>query len=296
MSLLAATQGTPDRVWALSDLLAQFPGGLTREEIHGWLNPSFRSADDSAAGYSSAVTQTITAAQGLALIETRDKAYVLRVPVMSSYEEYLDVVHAYLAQLGGDEANALIFEGFSWAILKTEQDGAFADLSALANKPLADRINAVLPPRSDDSDDRRFNETKIPHWRRWLMRLDLASDLGRREFYPYVAERLWRVISTSDLPRDIDIVSSDFAGAIAKAMPYLDGGRIWSATAARMRFTPPSHLSRVLSVALRDLHDEGRIQLKGVGDDTGLTRLARDQRHRIQSFGAVTIAGVAADD
>jgi hypothetical protein len=295
MTLLAATQGTPDRVWALTSLLAQFPDGLTRDEIAGWLNPRFSNAAGATAqSQGTAVEQSITAAQGLGLVDGRDR-YVLSVPPMADYDDFMDVVHAYLSRLPGEEANALILEGFAWAVLKVEQDGAFGALSALGNKALADQINAALPPRAGDSADRRFNEFKPPFWRRWLHALDLVSDLGRRELYPYITERLWRVLDASQLPKGVEVPSSDVIAAIAQAMPYLDGGRIWTATAARMGFTPPPRLSRVLSVGLRDLHDEGKIELKGLGDDTGLTRLARDPRHRVQSIGAVVIRAGASD-
>ncbi|WP_304051303.1 hypothetical protein, partial [Jatrophihabitans endophyticus] len=59
-------------------------------------------------------------------------------------------------------------------------------------------------------------------------------------------------------------------------MPYVDGGSLHRRALSRRGAAPPRRVSRLLSVALRDLHDEGVLQLRVTGDATGLTELAPD--------------------
>ena len=50
-------------------------------------------------------------------------------------------------------------------------------------------------------------------------------------------------------------------------MPYLDGGQLFQSATEQIRLPPlERRLSRVLSGALRDLHDDKRLKLETIGD------------------------------
>jgi hypothetical protein len=66
-------------------------------------------------------------------------------------------------------------------------------------------------------------------------------------------------------------------------MPYLDGGALLNETLARAGASAPRQLTRVLSVALRDLHDEGRLVMGLLGDSSDMIQLAPDPRHKTQT-------------
>ena len=81
-----------------------------------------------------------------------------------------------------------------------------------------------------------------------------------------------------------------FLKAVAETMPYLDGGSLFDGAARRIRWKPnPRELSTPLSVALRDLHEEGRIQLKMYGDTRDAFTLSQDQTSTIKAVRTVTI-------
>lgn len=295
MSLLSATQGGPDQVWAVVNLLAQFPDGLNRDELSGWLSPRYR-RDGAERPASKAVLPAVNVAKDLALVRLEGHTHLLAVAAPSSMEDFSDLVHESLAGFEPHEPDAVLMEAMAWVVLKCDQEKSFGWLSDWNRKVLADAINRSLPPRAaGDGDDRRFNDVKIPYWFRWLHSVDLMADLGNEGWYPYVAERVARTLRRSGLPTGQELPAQTVLSAISAGMPYLDGGRLWTAAAGRMGFTPPAHLSRVLSVALRDLHDDGRIMLNPLGDQTGLSYLADDRRHKLQSFITVTLSEAGAD-
>jgi hypothetical protein len=296
VSLLGSTQGGAERVWAVVNLLAQFPEGLSRDAAIGWLNPDVKRSDGSTRSAASAVGQAISAARSLSFIDQSDKMLSLRGPAPATFDAFSDVVHERLGRFAPEDADAVLFDALAWLILRCEQEKSFGWISTIGRKAMADAINASLPPRAaSDTEDPRFNDTKIPFWFRWLQSVHVMTELSGEQWYPYLPERLWRALVASDLPRGEEIDGATLIAAINSRLPYLDGGRLWAATAARMSYTPPPTLSRVLSVALRDLHDDKRIQLSAVGDQTGLTYLAPDRRHRLQSFSMVKLAEVASD-
>lgn len=296
MSLLSSTQGTPDRVWAVVNLLAQFPEGLTRDELLGWLSPEFKRADGPPRSASGAVGQAITAARSLSFVQQTDKLLSLSGPIPVTFDAFADLVHERLGHLAPDKPDAVLFDALAWVILKSEQEKSFGWLATMPRKALADAINASLPPRADDdTDDRRFNDVKIPFWFRWLQSVHVVTDFASDGWYPYVVERVSRALAQANLPLGQEIPGPVLVAAINNHLPYLDGGRLWQGAASRMGFTPPTTLSRVLSVALRDLHDDKRIILNPLGDQTGLTYLAEDRRHRLQSFITVTLVGPTTD-
>ena len=89
----------------------------------------------------------------------------------------------------------------------------------------------------------------------------------------------------------VELPIADVLDVVSARMPYLDGGRITSALPANRGATARQgrHLSSVLSVALRDLHDERRLNLRVMGDATDLRELAPDPLHEVASVKSIVI-------
>ena len=82
---------------------------------------------------------------------------------------------------------------------------------------------------------------------------------------------------------------------LAQRMPYLDRGALRARVAAAASIKDdPKRLSHLLSAALRELHDEGRIELDRRGDATGYVDLAPDPFHEVKSV--LTIKIMAGSD
>lgn len=282
MSLLSATQGTPERVQALVALLAAHGGALERDAILAWMSPRFARDGGQSGDQKSAVGAVIQCALSLELIAIDGRLHQLASPEASE-TPFIDDVLDRLCALPAGEPDAVLLQAFAWVVLNSERDGALGWFSDWSGKDLADRIDSDLPPRSDGGTERRFNDTKVPPWRRWLIAAGLMVDLPGAGPYPYVAERLGRELHRGGLPLDTDLPAGQVLEVLARRMPYLDGGVIWRDIAGRMGFTPPDRLSRVLSIALRDLDETGLITLSRVRDTGGAAQLSPDPRHPVQS-------------
>ena len=93
--------------------------------------------------------------------------------------------------------------------------------------------------------------------------------MPKGDLYPYPVARLEREIArlrrAGVLNDETEIET--FLEAIAARMPYFDSGRLFEASAGQIRLPPMGRrLSRVLTGALRDLHDDKRITLQTIGD------------------------------
>src|SRR3546814_15743377 len=67
-------------------------------------------------------------------------------------------------------------------------------------------------------------------------------------------------------------------------------GRMFLEATRRLGHAPaPRRLSPILSAALRNLHDDGLIELRLRGDSGNVMRLASDQTHKLQAFHAVVV-------
>jgi hypothetical protein len=89
---------------------------------------------------------------------------------------------------------------------------------------------------------------------------------------------------------DKEVDAAEFLNAVAESMPYLDSGGLFDTAARRIRWNPnPRTLSTPLSVALRDLHEEGHIQLKTYGDTRDAFTLSQDPTSTLKAVRTVTI-------
>jgi hypothetical protein len=218
-------------------------------------------------------------------------AYSLAGAPVASYREFADQVHDRLCTIDSSDPDFLVLETFAWVVIEVERRQSTSWAGANP-QDFADAVEAALG-KKETSGERRFNSTKLAPWRRWTTFMGLGLDLpGNTGFYPYIAERLARELARSELPTETDLLVSEVLAVIGRKMPYMDGGVIFSRVATRVQFQLPARrVSRLLSIALRDLHDEGRISLQIRGDSSDRFELAPDGQHAIKAVQTIRLTG-----
>lgn len=274
MSLLSDTNHSPQRVFALLRLLEAEGGTLDFDTIKNWFKPNFRGVEQrNAEGEHINIRQMLGAATSLELIiSDAQNQYRLQGPVPTTLDDFADLVHDRLVAVDWNDADSIVLEAFAAMITLSEAGQGTAWLDANA-KERASRINnAVRRDATEEEDEakKRFNSTKASPWKRWIVFLGLGISMPPKgDLYPYPVARLEREIArlraSGLLGDEADIET--FIGAITRRMPYLDGGRLFTASADQIRLPPMGRrLSRILTGALRDLHDDERIALVTIGD------------------------------
>lgn len=299
MSLLSSTQGTPDRVLSLIRVLAAHSGALPREELLTWINPSFARNGTPRSASKDAASQTWGATSSLGLAVAREGAYVLRDPQTDWDRSVLaDAVHDRLCSIDENDPDAVIFQVFAYIAVRSQQEQGIGWLHALSRRELADAVETHLTARDDTATDgRRFNDTKIAPFWRWIAFLGLSVDLPVDGDHPYVAGRLSRELARTELPIGEELPGDTIVKAVADRMPYLDGGAGFLAMADRMNVRRSARLlSPLLSTALRDLHEEGRITIGVRGDAADLITLAPDRFSSVSTVQFITIQAARVHD
>lgn len=294
MSLLSDTQYTPQRIYSLLQLLEAEGGQATFESILTWMKPKSRGYDLRGGDNDhTSIRQLIGAASSLEFVTSPAlNVYSLARPAPSDIGSFADEVHDHLVSVDEDDADAIVLEAFAAMVVLTEAEQGTGWLEAGGPERAARMDKAVRPakPNKDGKVHDRFNSTKWAPWARWMAFLGLGLTLPTGEFFPYPVQRLERelmrrVSSGADPVMDV----TDVMRMVAERMPYLDGGRFFEESARRASLPSLySTVSRVLSGALRDLNDDGRIRLQPVGDETEMYQLTREP-HSIGAFKTMTI-------
>lgn len=295
MSLLSDTQGTPERVWSLLRLLDATGGAASFADLKAWMNPDVRGGptDGDSQG---ALRQTIGAAVSLGCVEiTGRNQYRLAVDLPESLDGFADLVHGRLAAAGSDDADSVMCEAYGAAVALTEKYGGTAWIDR-TRTDIAGEIDHALRPAEDRDGDRRFNSTKFAPWVRWMTFLGLGYDVpvagGRTAFFPYPPARLLRELAAlaEELPPGREHEADRVLPLLSRRMPYLDGGRFFLDAAERLAVSlPPRSLTRTLSSALRDLHDDDWLRLAMLGDTASAYTLSRDPAHPLKAFKTLLI-------
>jgi hypothetical protein len=298
MSLLSDTNYSPQRIFALLRLLEAQEGQLSFDSIRTWLKPTARGAEQKGSEENTNIRQLLGATVSLGLIETPSQnQYKLTASVPSTIESFADTVHDRLVALEKGHPDSIVLEAYAAMVVLTEaeQGTSWLDLTA---KDRAARINAaVSAPETDedDEDNKRFNATKSSPWKRWMIFLGLGVPMPRSDLYPYPVQRLGREIARmraeETIPKTIEVEA--FIRQLAERMPYLDGGRFFLASVDSLRIAPMGRrISRVLSGALRDLHDDKCLVLEAIGDAKETYALTPEP-HAVRNIKTVTLEGQA---
>lgn len=296
MSLLSSTQGTPERVLSVLQVLSAHGGALPRADLFAWLNPSFVRGGAPRTGSTTAVEQTLGAATSLRLVVSADGGFTLAVDLPDlELPALANLTHERLTDAPAGDADAVLLQAFAFVAARCEQAQGLGWLQT-SNKVFGDDVNDALKQRADTAaEGKRFNETKVASFWRWMAFVGLATDLPDMA-YPYVTERLAIELRRAGLPFDVEIPVRDLLTVIAERMPYLDGGPLYLNAAARLGLPPTGRtLSPLLSIALRDLQDDGVLTLGARSDAAGLVALTADAFNATKAVQFVVLQPEAAD-
>jgi hypothetical protein len=308
MSLLSDTRGTPHTVWAVVNLLNSNNGELGREALWGWMDPFNTGLDEHGkAKAGNVLDQTLGAAASLDLIETDRSTNTIRLSVSSTpstLSSFSDWVHGRLTSVPLEHPDSVVLEAYAWLVASCAKNKGTTWIRLRSRNQLADAINtALISEQTGSNEDNRFNSTKLPRWRDWLgfmgLGLDMPTDDRGTTFYPSVTERMERELNKlrMEFGTEKEVEGSEFLSAIAGRMPYIDGGAQFNLAAKRIAWKPnPRQLSIVTSTALRDLHDDGLIELKMYGDTRDAYILSADATHRFNSFKTITLKATETAD
>jgi len=166
-------------------------------------------------------------------------------------------------------------------------------LHELSTDAFADQAAAGLVG-DDDDGGKKINKEKIVAWRRWLVFLGLAAPMPASwpAHYSPVA-RICRELQRANVQGSTHS-ADEFLSILSARMPYVDRGRLYIQACKRVSQPPvPRQLSPVLSAALRELHDEGILDLQEVGDSPDVLGLSPDPTHPKKEFVRVAVAARA---
>jgi hypothetical protein len=298
MALLAATQGTPERLWAIAKVLDAHGGSVLRGELQQWLRPRWDGPSDPErdAKDRSLVGQALQAASGLGLIQGRDQVDLLVTDLPADIDGFSNLVHSLLLAQPDQSADADILHAYACVVIQTEKLGNRQWLSEWTSARIADLLTAALPPKPVETENQRYNTSRHAAWLRWVEFIGLNETLSSRTTLLSATGRLERALRASDLPRDAEIAPDELLNWVAAALPYLDKGTLYLAAAKRMGHVPGNTLSRVLSAALRDLHEDKVIRLVAPRGDAQVgAKLASDSFSDVKAFNAIMLNGSALD-
>ncbi|CAN7751657.1 hypothetical protein [Rhizobium sp. LjRoot258] len=296
MSMLSSTQGTSERVWSLIALLREYDGKISRAEAAAWLNPEFLREGQTIGEKTGTFGQVLGAATSMGAVSLVGQELQLNPSCEAdTYDQLSDWLYRQLIELPSQEKDAVFLETFAWVMCESAKRQTSGWILEMTNPELADSAEAALPSGADDDVESRMNSTKVPFWRRWLVFLGLMEEISASPPYEIdMSRRLRREITRLDVDRGVSIGAEEFLRLLRQNMPFIDGGRMYLEAARRINFTPdPRQLSPVLSEALRDLHDDGTLELKVLGDLSSNLRLHPNATHKVSAFYAVAIKGGA---
>ena len=291
MSLLSDTQGRPHTVRALVRTMQALGGELPQDHLARWFLPGvFRGIDS--ANVESRVKQALGCARSLGWIEAdgKESYRLVAADLPTDPESFLDHLHSALCATDKPE-DRRVLEAYSVVVLEMEARGSSEWLRDWTNTRLADLIDQSI--RHGGGTKRLFNDTKVSPWKVWVEALGLGWDsatLG--QFLPEPVPRLRRELPhlASRFGYDEEIPPADFIEALARRMPYLDGGSILADVSRTMKRPLSSdRVTLVLARALRELEDDDELELVSRGDAAagGLTIPAVGVKSRALIVGVV---------
>ncbi len=289
MSLMSDTQGTPERVWSLVNLLAGHDGELSRGGIKVWLDPFQTDTKGTA------IQNTTGAAASLDLVESDRSSDTLRLlpeDLPDTQSDFADWVHAKLVATPPEHGNSVVLEAYAWFVANCAREKGTIWIERETADSLTERIRVDL---TSEAEEGRFNKTRYPRWRDWIAFVGLGLDLPiprGQAFFPYATVRLERELGAlrDRFGIDEEIPAETFLYALVQRMPYLDGGQLFQTAADRIHWSPPPRqLSIVTSSALRELDDDGVLELKMYGDAPNAFTLHPEPTQRKKAFISVVL-------
>jgi hypothetical protein len=291
MSVLSSPQGTPERVWSLVAGLQALGGETDRAAFDALINPGYVKDGAEIRAKDTLAANALGAASSLGLVQSgRDKAVLGEGVAIANYAALADHVHDRLAALPSANSDCAILDAYAWVAAESDRQKGLGWIYEWGRDQFADEANKSLV--GEDEDGRLMNTTKVVPWRRWLNFLGLGATLplANTPDFPTPTLRIARELERAGIEPGSELTAEAFLTLLAGRMPYLDRGRLFIQACQRIGHQSlQRQLSPLLSVALRDLHDDDTVKLRLSGDASTHVRLAPDPAHAMQAFTAVKI-------
>jgi hypothetical protein len=282
-------------VWSFISGLAALGGRASRAEVEGLINPGFQRDGHLIQTKANLAGDTFGAATSLALIGAdRQEIWLDEELPAGGAEALADALHSRLCGLAADDTNRVMLETYAWMAAESDRQGHLGWIYDWGRDEFADRAKEGLT--GEDEDGHLMNTTKMVAWRRWMGFLGLSVVLPLpAPDYPLHGARTARELARAGVKAGDNFTSDQFVGMVAERQPYLDGGRLYVQACERLGHVPrPGRLSPLMSAGLRDLHDQGVLQLKISGDSGEGLALTGDDAHVVVNFNSVTINALEA--
>jgi len=254
-------------VFSLVSLVRALGGRVTSSDAKEWLAPPYRSSEDATPKDEERVREVFRVARDLKLLDADQNDWVSTCALPETRREFARHVHAHLCGLTGDDPDAVLLRAYAWCVAYAEVNGSAALISKTTSE-LAREIAAGLGRNREEDDEKSFNTTKLSAWKDWMVFLGLGwTDLpGTSGFLPDPSRRIEEELLTL-MSSSARVDARSFVAAVAKNLPYLDGGLLFE-EACSTGLTPPpkGQLSRVLSQAMRALQDNEVLRCYMEGD------------------------------
>lgn len=297
MKILGQPQVRPDMVFSLLRLLDASGGAMEEGEVFAWLAPSVASDKASLTAKKTKELITDIAETARALGFVKERCWELARPVPCDHTEFRYALHDALLAIREwdvvDTYASLIVEielkGVGWMTELSQENVA---------KKLGERVSIAASDGPDAPPEAAvMNFSRWAAWRSWATAAGLGlhgpAEVGG--FFPNPAGLVERVVRNHPVLRDGHALEApDFLEAIAKDLPYLDGGKRAAVAWQRAGDAPRVGVSYVLSTSLRELHDRDVIELRFEGGDRAGARRLYDDESEIEAFATVGLRKEAA--
>ena len=124
--------------------------------------------------------------------------------------------------------------GYVWIAAESDRLGGVEWIYQIGRDAFADQANSGLTGKE-------MNTTRLPAWRRCLAFLGLGvtrpHDRNAPDF-PSPAARMGREVERSELAAGTQFGAAEFVALLARRMPYLDRGRLFTQACKRISHTP----------------------------------------------------------
>lgn len=287
MSLMSSPQGTPERVWSLVAGLSALGGTTSRATYDALLNPGFERDGVEVKAKSTLASDAHNAALSLALVEGARDQVSLSAALPENFAGFADLVHDRLIGLTSGDGDAVILEGFAWIVAESDRQNGMQWIYQAGREEFAELANVGLTGKD-------MNSTKAVAWRRWLAFLGLGVPMPTERSapdFPTPAMRILREVERAEIAAGSTLPAAEFVALLARRMPYLDRGRLFTQACQRIGHAAPANrMSPLFSAALRDLHDDQSLRLVPSGDAADRVRLSEDASHAIDAFTTVIVS------
>lgn len=293
MSVLSSPQGSPERVWSLLSGLIALGGRAERPALDGLLNPGYLIDGQSLAVNKLLANDSHGVATSLDFLKLEGRTAEIDPELDArTPDEFADRIHDRLIGLKVGETDSALLETYAWVAVESDRTQGSGWLFERQRGDIVDQASVAV---SGQDDGPAMNPTKWVAWRRWMVFLGLSTPLPIPNYpdLPDPTVRLKREIAREGLPDGTRLSAEDFLQIVARRMPYLDRGRLFSHYSGQMNHTPPARrLSPLLSAALSNLHGEA-LTLHVSGDSTGVYKLSGAEGLSPPAFDAITLGSGA---